>query len=253
MKKIGIDLGSRFVKIAVDDNGNIEFRRIDTIEFYKKYIIRSASGTSINTEKLGFADGALITATGYGRNLMSFSNATIISEIKAHFKGAEKATGEPDFTLIDIGGQDSKVILSKGGVLEDFVMNDKCAASTGRFAENACNVLGITLDELSDSSCEPANLSSTCAVFCESEIIGLMASGAEVHAIAAGVNKSIARRLYPLIKPLLSDKVYASGGVAENKSLIKFLSELLQRQIIPIENPQFNGAIGCLHSMKKSS
>lgn len=246
MKNIGIDLGSRYVKMVKADGENLEFKRYDTVSFYRQYIKRDKESTYIDVEKLGIDKDYKITATGYGRNLMSFANAEIISEIKAHFRGALRQTGDDSFVLIDIGGQDSKVILGKDGYIEDFIMNDKCAASTGRFAENACNVLGITIDELSQMDKDPSNLSSTCAVFCESELIGLMASGVELESIASGVNKSIAKRLMPLIKSFQSDKIYASGGVASNKSLIYYISELIGKNVVPLENPQYNGALGCL-------
>lgn len=246
MKNIGIDLGSRYVKMVKADGENIEFERFDTVSFYKQFIKRDGDNTYIDVDKLGIDKDYTITATGYGRNLMSFANAEIISEIKAHFRGALRQTGDTDFILIDIGGQDSKVILGKEGYIEDFIMNDKCAASTGRFAENACNVLGISIDELSVMDKNPSNLSSTCAVFCESELIGLMASGVEIESIASGVNKSIAKRLMPLIKSFQSDTIYASGGVASNKSLIHFISELIGKKVIPLQNPQYNGALGCL-------
>ena len=222
MKNIGIDLGSRYVKLVKEDNGNIEYNLFDTVSFYKQFIARDGTNTYIDTKKLGLSDDYKIVATGYGRNLMSFSNAEIISEIKAHFRGA------------------------KEGYIEDFIMNDKCAASTGRFAENACSVLGISIDELSTMEHNPANLSSTCAVFCESELIGLMASGVEIESIAAGINKSIAKRLLPLIKSFQADTIYASGGVANNKSLILFISQLIGKKVTPLNNPQFNGALGCL-------
>lgn len=246
MNHLGIDLGSRFVKMAVKTDKNIELRRYDTVEFYKKYIKRLNGNIEIDIEKLSISPDFSITATGYGRNLMTFSNAEIISEIKAHFRGALRSCGKKDFILIDIGGQDSKVIFGKDGYIEDFVMNDKCAASTGRFAENACAVLGITLADLAGMTANPANLSSTCAVFCESELIGLLASGVETENIAAGVNKSIAKRLAPLVKSFNSPIIFASGGVAENNALIYFLSEILDMEIKPLVNPQYNGAMGCL-------
>lgn len=245
-KHIGIDLGSRYVKIAKMNDEHIEFERYDTVSFYKKYISRIDGETFIDREKLNIDEDYSIVATGYGRNLMSFANAEIISEIKAHFRGALRQTNEKDFILVDIGGQDSKVILGREGYIEDFVMNDKCAASTGRFIENACAVLGISIDELSSMNEDPAKLSSTCAVFCESELIGLMAGGTEIDKIAAGINKSIARRIIPLIKSFQSGKVFASGGVASNRSLIHFISELLEKEVVPLPNPQYNGALGCL-------
>ncbi len=246
MKKFGIDLGSRYVKTATFDNNEISFNRYDTVEFYKNYIKRDDGNIFIDTELLGLSEDYSITATGYGRNLMSFANAEIISEIKAHFRGASYSMSASDFILIDIGGQDSKVIFAKEGYVEDFVMNDKCAASTGRFAENASSILGLDVDTLSNMTDQPADLTTTCAVFCESEIINLMAKGIETNYIAAGINKSIAKRLLPLIKSFKSSTIFASGGVANNTALISFLSDMLQQTIIPVQNPQYNGAIGCL-------
>ena len=246
-KQVGIDLGSRFVKVALAHSSKPEFIRYDTIEFYKKYIIRDETGISIDINSLGIPKEYEITATGYGRNLMSFANAEIISEIKAHFRGAIRATGESNFILIDIGGQDSKVIWARDGYIEDFVMNDKCAASTGRFAENACAVLGFTLKELGQMQNNPANLSTTCAVFCESEIVSLIASGIEPESIAAGINLSIAKRLAPLAKSFSSQKIFASGGAADNAALLYFLSNILNKEITPIPLSQYNGAIGCLN------
>ncbi len=246
MKSVGIDLGSRYVKLIKQYGDSLEYKLYDTVNFYRTYIKRNGEKIYIDTEKLGISDDCSIVATGYGRNLMSFTNAEIISEIKAHFKGALRQTQNGDFVLIDIGGQDSKVILAKDGYIEDFIMNDKCAASTGRFIENACNVLGIEINELANMKDNPVTLSSTCAVFCESELIGLLASGIEIEKIAAGINKSVAKRLLPMIKSFKSDKIYASGGVSSNKSLIFFLSCLLEQDIIPLDNTQFNGALGCL-------
>lgn len=246
MKAIGIDLGSRFVKIAVKKNDTIEFKMYDTVDFYKNYITRTDNGVVIDIKKLGISADFSITATGYGKNLMNFCNAEIISEIKAHFRGALKNQKAKDFILIDIGGQDSKVIFARNGYIEDFLMNDKCAASTGRFAENAATVLGITLDELALMTENPSKLSSTCAVFCESELIGLLASGEEIKSVGAGVNKSMAKKLAPLLKQFKSDTIFASGGAAENKALIYFIEEIIAQPITPISNPQFNGAIGCL-------
>lgn len=247
MNSIGIDLGSRFVKTAINQNDKTILKRYNTVDFYKNYIKRNGESVEIDVETLGFPKDLPITATGYGRNLMSFSNAEIISEIKAHFRGALRKSGQKDFILIDIGGQDSKVIYGKDGYIEDFLMNDKCAASTGRFAENACTVLGITLEELSLMTTEPAKLSSTCAVFCESEIIGLLASGTKISSIASGVNQSIAKRLAPLVKSFKADVVFASGGVATNKALLYFLSKILGIEITALPDPQFNGAQGCLY------
>ncbi len=171
--KLGIDLGSRFVKIAIKQNDEITFHREDTVYFYKNMVKRDAGQVLIDLSSYGADEHTDIVATGYGRNMMSFVNARVVSEIKAHYKGALETVNEQEFILVDIGGQDSKVIYVKDGYIEDFVMNDKCAASTGRFLENACRILDITLDELTHMQTDPpVKLSSTCAIFSESELVG---------------------------------------------------------------------------------
>jgi len=246
MKKTGMDLGSRFVKICIENEGMLSFYKYNTIDFYKKYISRDSSGQLQIENSLLDNGSSQITATGYGRNLMSFSNAKVISEIKAHFKGARRQTGLDDFVLIDIGGQDSKVIKASGGFIDDFVMNDKCAASTGRFLENAANILRIDIDEMATYTKNPCKLSSTCAIFSESEIIGKIAEGASSAEISAGVNLSVARRLLPLIKRFSKNEIYGAGGVVSLYGVRCFLQELLDKEINVLENYQYNAAIGCV-------
>ncbi|BAI80701.1 CoA-substrate-specific enzyme activase [Deferribacter desulfuricans SSM1] len=246
--KVGIDLGSRFVKIAYSDEANnLYLDKIDTIEFYKKYVFKKDGNIFVDTEAFLNIDDVDITATGYGRNVLAFKNANIVSEIKAHFKGALIQMNHENFTLIDIGGQDSKVIYVKNGYIEDFVMNDKCAASTGRFLENSANILGITLDELANEIKNPVKLNSTCAIFSESEIVGKIAEGYKISEIAAGINESIAKRIFPMIKRFKNEKYFASGGVANLKGVMYFLERLLDDKILVVKNAQYNGAIGCLH------
>ncbi|KAA0258216.1 CoA activase [Deferribacter autotrophicus] len=247
MDKLGIDIGSRFVKIAYYHKNDLILKRIDTIQFYKNCVGQNNGEMVVNLENFvddfQFKD---IVATGYGRNVMSFKNAKIISEIKAHFKGTLNQMKEENFTLIDIGGQDSKVIYVKNGYIEDFVMNDKCAASTGRFLENAANILGITLEELSSEVRNPVKLNSTCAIFSESEIIGKIAEGYRISDIAAGINESIAKRIFPMLKRFKNQRYFASGGVASLYGVIFFLERLLDNRIEIVDNAQYNGAIGCL-------
>ncbi len=244
--KLGIDLGSRFVKIAVQNGEKIDFHREDTVFFYKNRVKRDESGVKIDLSAYNADENTIITATGYGRNMLTFANANVISEIKAHYQGALQSSGENEFILVDVGGQDSKVIYVRDGYIEDFVMNDKCAASTGRFLENACRILDISLEELSAMTENPVKMNSTCAVFSESELVGKIAEGIPMEHIGAGVNESIARRLFPLIRKYRHKKIYAAGGVAENRGLIRLLSEMAESDIQVIKNPQFNGCFGCL-------
>lgn len=242
---VGIDLGSRFVKIATLEDGSISYQLYDTIEFYQKYIKRVDGELLLDASFLQKIPQKIV-ATGYGRNLLTFKNVEVISEIKAHYRGALEQTESDNFILLDIGGQDSKVIVVRDGYIEDFVMNDKCAASSGRFIETAANILKISLEKFGSFYENPAKLSSTCSVFAESEIIGKIAEGYSFESIAAGVNESIAKRILPLIKRYTKHKVYASGGVMLLPAVIHFLSDHLGRGIDPLKNPQFNGAIGCL-------
>jgi len=244
--KLGIDMGSRFVKIAVKRD-SVEFFREDTVYFYKNMVKREGKEVFIDLSRYGAEPGAEITATGYGRNMMSFANANVISEIKAHYRGAVETLGEKEFILVDVGGQDSKVIYVKDGYIEDFVMNDKCAASTGRFLENASGILDISLDELSEMIDSPAKLNATCAIFSESELIGKIAEGLSIKSIGAGVNESISRRLFPLIRRYRNKKIYAAGGVASNSAIIHFLSQMSGNEIEVVPNPQYNGSLGCIY------
>ncbi len=242
---VGIDLGSRFVKLAILDEGVVDYQLYDTIEFYQKYIKRVDGELILDTSFLQKVPQKIV-ATGYGRNLINFKNVEVISEIKAHYKGALEQTQIGNFILLDIGGQDSKVIVVRDGYIEDFVMNDKCAASSGRFIESAANILKIPLIDFGKICENPAKLSSTCSVFAESEIIGKIAEGYSFESIAAGVNESIAKRILPLVKKYTKHNIYASGGVMLLPAVVHFLSSHLGKSIEPFKNPHFNGAIGCL-------
>jgi predicted CoA-substrate-specific enzyme activase len=245
--KAGIDLGSRYVKLALQQNSETAYCRWDTAEFYRNFVKRTDNGLVIDLNGAGLGEVSSITATGYGRNLLNFANANVISEIKAHFRGALEVASVKDFLLVDVGGQDSKVIYVKEGYIEDFVMNDKCAASTGRFLENACSIMHVDLDDLAKMTENPVKLSSTCAIFSESEIIGKIAEGYTMEEIGAGVNESIARRLFPLMKKYKTEKIYAAGGVASNAALIQFLSDMAGQSIEVLPDCQYNGCRGCLY------
>lgn len=244
MPKCGIDLGSRFVKVAKESDGEIIFDLIDTVDFYKNYVRRDELGNFLLN--LGFDSQYSITATGYGRNVMSFSNAEIISEIIAHFRGAKYQTQKNNFTLIDLGGQDSKIIKVKDGFIDDFIMNDKCAASTGRFLENVSNILKISLEELGNCIQDPVKLNSTCAIFSESEVIGKIAEGVKFSDIAAGVNESTAKRIAPMLKKLKSPEYFIAGGAGMFDGIKYFLQREIETEIKKLNNCQFNGAIGCI-------
>jgi predicted CoA-substrate-specific enzyme activase len=244
----GIDLGSRSVKLTVmSDEKKIIFNKVfETVNFYREYGQKTPEGLVVDFSALNIDKADTIVATGYGRNTLDIVGAIVIPELKAHVLGAIYQTGLKDFTLLDLGGQDSKVIKVEQGKMVDFDTNDKCAASTGRYLENMANVLNISLDEMSNYSENPVELSSTCAIFGESELIGRIVEGYSVEELSAGVNYTIFKRIKPMLIGLKSDKIIFTGGVAIGYAIKHFIETELNVEVIVPEYPQLNGAIGCI-------
>lgn len=249
----GIDLGSRSVKVVVmDDNGVKSSDVFETVQFYRKYGKPTSEGLIVdfNTDTMGEFRG--VVATGYGRNTINIVGATVIAELKAHTMGAIWQTGRKDFTLLDLGGQDSKVIKVRKGRMVDFATNDKCAASTGRYLENMATVLGISLEELSGYRENPVELSATCAIFGESELIGRIVEGYSVPELGAGVNYTIFKRIKPMLTSLASETLVFTGGVALGKGIGEIIANELGVEVVVPKYPQLNGAIGCaVHAREK--
>ena len=242
----GMDLGSRAVKLVVLDGEVIrEEKVIETAYFYKNCGKRTAAGFQVDFGALLSHVPSAMAVTGYGRNSLDIIGAEILSELKAHTLGALWQTGLTDFTLLDLGGQDSKVIRVRGGRMDDFLLNDKCAASTGRYLENMAAVLDITLDELSRHYIDPVELSATCAIFGESELIGRIVEGVPLPKLAAGVNYSIFRRIKPMLLALASETIVFTGGVALGPAVAHWVREEVGSRVIVPAHPQINGAIGC--------
>jgi predicted CoA-substrate-specific enzyme activase len=245
-KILGIDLGSRNVKICRMENGALVSQDMfETIEFYRVYGKRFDDGLRIDLAPFGHDPETALVATGYGRMSAAVKGARIISEIKAHSLGALHQTGLTDFTLLDMGGQDYKVIDVRNGAVRNFATNDKCAASTGRYLENMAKVLGMSLEELGLYSEKPAPLSGTCAIFGESELIGLIVQGTPLPELAAGVNRTIVQRILPLLDRMGEGSIVMSGGVALNTAVVSLLREMTGRDAVTVDDPLFNGAIGC--------
>ena len=248
----GMDLGSRAVKLVLFEGGELrEEKIVETAHFYKKCGVYTKDGFTVDFAGLLSETPTNVTVTGYGRNSLNIAGATIISELKAHMLGAVWQTGLQDFTLLDLGGQDSKVIRVRNGRMDDFLLNDKCAASTGRYLENMAAVLGISLDELSGYYENPVELSATCAIFGESELIGRIVEGAPLPELAAGVNYSIFRRIKPMLVSLASDTIVFTGGVAIGGAVAHWVREEIGGCLVVPEHPQLNGAIGCARYMQQ--
>ncbi|HOM03611.1 MAG TPA: acyl-CoA dehydratase activase [Acetivibrio sp.] len=247
MRVLGIDLGSRAVKLVIFENGIfLDSMVYDTASFYRDFCSNVNQKISIDFEKLDIGRFDSVVSTGYGRNNVNVENSTVILELKAHTYGAVWQTGLEDFTLLDIGGQDSKVVSVRNGKMADMVLNDKCAASCGRYLENMANVLGISLEELTGHYENPVELNSTCAVFGESELIGKISEGYSIRELAAGVNYSLFKRIKPIIERFPHENLVVCGGVARNNALLEFIkSELDFKRVVVPRMPQLNGAIGC--------
>ncbi|OPY57622.1 MAG: R-phenyllactate dehydratase activator [Pelotomaculum sp. PtaU1.Bin035] len=243
----GLDLGSRNVKIALmEKDGSLQLHELDTIKFYREFGKKAGGQLTVDFAALGLdVAGAEIAATGYGRQTVDVRGARVIPEVKAHMLGAAYLTGLADFTLLDLGGQDSKAALVRRGRLVDFLTNDKCAASTGRYLENMAAVLNVSLEELGRHCGDPVELASTCAIFGESELIGKVVEGYSIPSLAAGVNYSIFKRIHPMLAKLASGTVVFTGGVARSRALAEIIGKETGAAVVVPEKPEYTGAIGC--------
>lgn len=245
---IGIDLGSRTVKVAyLGSQGQLLDSKIfDSISFYSNYRKPTAGRAfTLDLAKLGLSAEDSLTATGYGKHGVQIEGIKTISEQKAHMLGAIHQTGLNDFVLLDIGGQDTKIVKVVKGKMVDVYMNDKCGASSGRYLENMAGVLKISLEELSGYFKEPQSLNNTCAVFGESEVLSKIFEGVPVNNIAAGVNYSVFERVSTVLSTMVdASPIVFVGGVSKNKAIYEFLQLEYKVKIIIPQYEQLNGAIG---------
>jgi predicted CoA-substrate-specific enzyme activase len=236
--------------LVEDDGTIIRLAACETIRFYKRHgrlegdcLVLDIAGSGL----LGDVslENAPMVVTGYGRNTVPLRGGKIVSEIRAHVAGAIRQTGLADFTLLDMGGQDTKVARVKAGRLDDFVMNDKCAASSGRYLENMAAVLEVSLEELANHWEDPVPLDSTCGIFGESELIGQILRGHSLPRLCAGVNQTLVKRVLPMLQRFPAAVIVATGGVARNRGLLELLRQSVSARILVPPEPQHNGAIGC--------
>ena len=247
----GIDIGSTTSKCVIidDDENMLAFQLIHT-SFDREKSGQDVYYMALEEAKLSEDDIAFIVSTGYGRRSLSIANE-VTPEIIAHAKGTVKLYPGTR-TIIDIGGQDSKVIsIDDMGVIEKFEMNDKCAAGTGRFFEVLTErLLSIPMDELGPLSLQATNppaISSMCTIFAESEIISMLSSGTPSADIAMGMNISVAKRVVAMGKAgqiRFQTPIVFSGGVAKNEGVTKAFSDILGKDVTAIKNPQNTAALG---------
>jgi predicted CoA-substrate-specific enzyme activase len=243
----GLDIGSRTIALVEWDGGQIVFARVvDT-------------GTDPLARARALIAGRTydrLVATGYGRHLAAERELAdeVISEIKAYGLGAYHLY--PDVgTVLDIGGQDSKVIrVGRAGRVLRFEMNDRCAAGTGRFLENMAHALGMTVDEFGPHALAAdgvaVRVSSMCTVFAESEVVSLIARGEDSHRVALGLHQAIVDRVGGMVRRVgVQERFVFAGGVAHNACLQRLFAETLAVPLTVPDNPQTVGALGAaLHA-----
>jgi len=247
MRVAGIDIGSITAKAAIVENGKL----IGTRVIFTGYNAELA-GLKVYEEILGECgldktSIEKVVSTGYGRNSVKFADKSF-TEIMCHATGAHYLNPRIR-SIIDIGGQDSKAILvDEKGKVKNFVMNDKCAAGTGRFLEVMARALEVNLDEfgaISLKSEQPSKISSLCTVFAESEVVSLIARGEKRQDIIAGIHESIAARISSMVGRIgMKEPVMVTGGVARNIGVVKALEKKLGMKIEVSPYAQVNGAIG---------
>lgn len=245
----GCDVGAATGKAVVMKDGRIASYIIIPCTTKPEVTARIAMDEAL--EKAGLSsleDLRYIVGTGYGRLKVPFANENV-SEITCHARGAYWLCSTVR-TVVDIGGQDCKVIsVDDEGKVIEFVMNDRCAAGTGRFFEAMARVLDCGLEGLSSLSLQsknPATITSQCSVFAESEVIALINEGVELVDIAAGLHNSIAGRLNSMVRKVgLVEDVALTGGCAKNKGLVKILEQKLGVNVKRLpQDPQIVGAVG---------
>ncbi len=243
----GVDVGAATAKTAIIKDGVFIASAIMPTGDIVSQAAEDITKEALSKAGLKMSDLDHVVSTGYGRHMVNFTDKAV-SEIICHAKGVNFLFPEAK-TIIDIGGQDSKVISMRGdGTVDDFAMNDKCAAGTGRFLEVMANVLKADINEMGPISLKsekPSHITSTCTIFAESEIISLRAEAAKREDLIAGLHRAVARRVVIMGKTVgYKDDVVFTGGVARNSGVRKFIEELLDTKIVFPEEPQITGALG---------
>lgn len=244
---MGIDIGSITTKAAVIKDGVLVGSHVGFTGYNVVRAWQIVTHELLEETHLTSADIQAIVATGYGRSSVDTANRAV-TEITCHAAGARFFDGSVR-SIVDIGGQDSKaMVLDDAGKVKDFVMNDKCAAGTGRFLEVMARALQVDLEEFGELSMRadnPGKISSLCTVFAESEVVSLIAAGEHRENIIAGIHESIAARVTAMAARIgIAPPVMMTGGVAKNGGVVRALEKRLGTAIIVSPHAQVIGAVG---------
>ena len=233
MRSIGIDIGSTATKVAVLNNNELELTLLAPTGFSSIEAAQKAA-EELKAHCIDVADEKVV-ATGYGRIAVPYAQKAV-TEITCHAKGAWWLFGR-NGVVIDVGGQDTKVLELRNGMLKKFLMNDKCSAGTGKFLEVMANRMNVTQQQLSD-------LSSMCTVFAESEIISLIGRGEPLENIASGVIESVVGKVVSLASQVPGDECFLTGGLCDNAYIVGRLADRLGKPVSTRPEARFAGAIG---------
>ena len=244
----GIDVGSTQTKgIILNDKLEIVARALTDTGAYVTRAAERCFVEALRISQVKREDVAYVVGTGYGRYKVTFGDAQI-TEISCHARGASYLFPSTR-TVIDMGGQDAKGIkIGIDGDVKDFVMNDKCAAGTGRFLANAAEVIGIGLDEIGPLALEarrPVKIATVCTVFVEADILSYLSNGKKPADILGGVHLAIAKRTLSLARRVnIEPEITMTGGVARNVGMVHALEEVLGAKMNVTPDAHFMGAVG---------
>ena len=242
----GIDIGSTMTKAVILEEGVIA-SVIGPTGPEQRRLANKVMEEALRKAGLSFDSMTYIVSTGYGRINVPFADKQV-TEISCHAKGVSSLFPQAR-TIVDIGGQDSKAItIDNNGRVTNFIMNDKCAAGSGRFVEVIADTVGLKLEQMGDVSLQstsPAQISNICTIWAQQEVAARLAEGTPVPDLIAGVHRSLADRVARMVKRLkLQKEVILTGGGGKNKGLVKALSEQLTCEILVPQEPLITGALG---------
>jgi predicted CoA-substrate-specific enzyme activase len=242
----GIDIGSTMTKAVI-----LEKRVIASIIGptgpEQRRLANKVMEEALHLASLPFDAMTYIVSTGYGRINVPFADKQV-TEISCHAKGISSLFPQAR-TIVDIGGQDSKAIaIDSNGRVTNFIMNDKCAAGSGRFVEVIADTLGLKLEQMGDlslQSTQPAQISNICTIWAQQEVVSRLAEGTPLPDLIAGMHRSLADRVARMVKRIKLEKaVILTGGGGKNRGLVKALSEQLNCEILVPPEPLITGALG---------
>jgi len=243
----GVDIGSTMTKVVLTDKaGNLlSFIKGPTGAEHRR-LANEVMRQALEEAGLHIGDISYIVATGYGRLNVPFADRQI-TELSCHARGVSSLFPNAR-TAIDIGGQDAKCMKIDSGRLISFVMNDKCAAGTGRFLEVIATALGIKLEDMGEISLKPTKriqISNLCTIFAQQEVVALLSRGEKLENIVAGLHDALAGRIAALARRLgIESDLVLTGGVAKNTGMVKAMKESLGCEILVPEEPLITGALG---------